>query len=416
MGLKNAWHSVDKDMDIMHCIQQEQKQLYTVLQPIYSFSNQACIGLEALVRGTRADQSAVPVYECLTPPENTEKKLFNRELNQMHLKNWQALSAEETWLFINLDFNGLNHFSDFCLKDLLSDLDICGKQIVVEVVESEVDDEPLFERIVSDLRAQGCLIALDDFGSAYSNVDRIWRVEPDIVKLDRQILLEATKNIRSQSILRNLTKLIQQSGSIALLEGIETEEQALLAMEVGVDLVQGFYFAMPEKDLTHVLNGAQKVTKITEMYPSYMREKQFLKSIQKSGYESLFEGLKTVNSVIEAEAFMVRLSRMSFVKRYFLLDEKGYQVSNDVPLEDAADASRKVLKKSKGLCWKNRRYFQRAMEGIGGLYISEPYRSLIDVELCLTVSKAVDISGKVYVACYDVYYHDKSAESVQIST
>ncbi|MEA3404310.1 MAG: hypothetical protein U9R28_01050 [Pseudomonadota bacterium] len=75
-----------------------------------------------------------------------------------------------------------------------------------------------------------------------------------------------------------------------------------------------------------------------------------------------------------------------------------------------------MLKKGKGLCWKNRRYFVKLMAQPQELYVSEPYRSLIDMQLCLTVSKLINLeSGEQYVACFDVFYHDKSSSSVQIS-
>jgi len=234
----------------------ETKVLHSVFQPIYSFSNQACIGVEALVRGRSIETgSEIPVYECLEEPQGMSKTEFARQLNRIHLLNWQHSEAADNWVFINLDFQSVSALDDFCLEDLISSLALNGRQIVVEVVESEIQDEKLFEKLIAKLRSFGCFIALDDFGAGHSNIDRIWKVEPDIVKLDRQVLLEASKSIRSQSILRNLTRLIQQSGSICLLEGIETKEQAMLAMDVGVDLVQGFYFAKPSAEFDSVSEG-----------------------------------------------------------------------------------------------------------------------------------------------------------------
>ena len=401
----------------MHTLELEGKSLYSVFQPIYSFSNQACIGAEVLVRGQDLVTGAnIPVYECLKTPPQQNKSDFFRDLNRIHLQNWKQCNPDQIWLFLNIDFHNVHSLDDLCLKELLEQLAFSGRDIVVEVVESEIRDEVLFEEIIAVLRGLGCLIALDDFGAGHSNVDRIWKAQPDIVKLDRQVLLEATKSLRSQSILRNLTKLIQQSGSICLLEGIETQEQAMLAMDVGIDLVQGFYFATPQETLLPIDKGSDLVKKITEQYPEYLVEKKFVKSIQKKGYELLYEALYELNRFEEVEVEMTKVSAMSFVKRFFILDMDGYQISDECNVSNKEYYQHDPLKKGKGLCWKNRRYFMKTLDKPSQIYVSEPYRSLIDMTLCLTVSKVVTLtSGEQFVACFDVYYHDKSTESVQIS-
>jgi len=395
----------------------EGKLLHSVYQPIYSFSNQACVGVEALIRGNnKVTGEPVPVYECLRYPQSMSRSDFTRSINDIHLRNWLARNTPENWLFLNLDFKGLTNIDDLCLESLIAEIGMQGHQIVVEVVESEITDEVLFEELISLLRGLGCLIALDDFGAGHSNIDRIWKAEPDIVKLDRQVLLEATKSTRSESVLRNLTKLIQQSGSISLIEGVETREQALLAMDVGLDLVQGFYFAMPNADSSNIHEGEKRVREITDAYPSYVTEKQFVKTIQKKGYETLFECLYNAADIEDMEQKMLETSDMSFVKRFFILDAFGYQVSEEHNRTVPDEYSHDVLKKGKGLCWKNRRYFVKAQLNPNDIYISQPYRSLVDVQLCLTISKVIKTKkGELFVACYDVFYHDKSISSVQIS-
>lgn len=391
------------------------KALYSVFQPIYSFSNQVCIGAEALVRGQSLETGfQVPVYECLSVPKELTNAEFSQQLNTVHLHNWQTSKIPNNWLFLNLDFQGVTNLSDICIGDLIREFKMQGHEIVIEVVESEIVDESLFEEIIYALRQLGCLIALDDFGAGHSNVDRIWKAQPDIVKLDRGILLEATKSLRSQSVLRNLTKLIKEAGSVCLLEGIETKEQALLAMDVGVDLVQGFYFARPRTALDHILKGQEIIKDVIESYPNYIKEKMFVHNMQRKGYEALFSSIQGMQSQEVVEEEMAKVGGLSFVKRNFVLDEFGYQISDEdssVGISGRLD----ILQKGKGLCWKNRRYFIRAMEQPEKIYVSKPYRSLIDMQLCLTVSKVVQVDHKTVVACFDVAYHDKSTESVQIT-
>ncbi|MDG4813124.1 EAL domain-containing protein [Hydrogenovibrio sp. 3SP14C1] len=394
----------------------ESKKLYSVFQPIYSFSNQACVGVEALVRGTSLETGfQVTVDECLTVPNSMKQANFSQALNQLHVTNWQQSKLPDNWLFLNLDFENVTNLDDICIEQVLKDLNIKGHEIVIEVVESEITDETLFEQVIETLRGLGCLIALDDFGAGHSNVDRIWKAQPDIVKLDRGVLLEASKSLRSQSILKNLTRLIKEAGSVCLLEGVETKEQALLAMDAGVDLVQGFYFARPHQLLDQVEKGQRCVKEVIDEYPLYIKERTFITSIQRKGYEALFESMEELDQFDFLEERMAdHVSNLSFVKRFFILDQEGFQVSNEYDPPSVEDRV-EVLKKGKGLCWKNRRYFTKALQKSGNIHVSEPYRSLIDMQLCFTISKQVFLEEGNFVACFDVVYHDKSMESVQIS-
>lgn len=394
----------------MFTYENDGKSIYSVFQPIYSFSNQAYVGAEALIRGKDIQtKTPISVIDCLQPPKNMSRTHFNKVLNRTHLSNWKTKTNGQVWLFLNLDFQMLESIDDLCLKDLLGEFHINGKQLVVEIVEKEIVDEDLFQQLIQKLRSFGCLIALDDFGAGHSNIDRIWRAEPDIVKLDRQILLEATKSRHSESILRNLTNLIKQSGSITLLEGIETKEQALLAMDVGVDLVQGFYFAMPNEDLSKASKGEDLLNEIIACYPDYKYERELVARMFAKGYETLFRHLAELSSIEELERKMLELSKVASVKRFFVLDRNGYQISDEykIPKQQKVSKAQGIMKKGKGLCWKNRRYFVKAIENPERTYVSKPYRSLIDVELCLTVSKSITLKdGQTIVACYDIFYQD----------
>lgn len=385
----------------------DDKHLFSVFQPIYSFSNQACVGVEALVRGRApVDGFPLPVNQCLAVPAGMSFADYSHVLNRLHLQNWQKIKWPDSWLFLNFDFEGLNDVAQIGIEPVLQQLKVNGYEVVIEVVESEITDEGMFERLIATLRRIGCLIALDDFGAGHSNVDRIWKAQPDIVKLDRGVLLEASKSVRGQSILKNLTRLIKEAGSVCLLEGVETREQALLAMDAGVDLVQGFYFARPAQLLDQVEKGQACITEVVANYPQYLGEKRLKEQIRHQGFQVLFQSIEVCDSFDSlTEAMQALVGQLSFVKRFFILDEHGYQVSEECNAPDSQQGV-EVLKKGKGLCWKNRRYFRKAQQNHGALHVSEPYRSLIDMQLCLTLSRQVQLCDGVFVVCFDVRYQD----------
>ena len=87
------------------------------------------------------------------------------------------------------------------------------------------------------------LIALDDMGTGYSNLERIASIKPDIIKLDRSLIQDIDREYHKQELFDFFLKLAHKIGVFVVVEGIETEAEALSCLERGADLVQGFYFA-----------------------------------------------------------------------------------------------------------------------------------------------------------------------------
>lgn len=94
-------------------------------------------------------------------------------------------------------------------------------------------------------QACGYRIAIDDFGCRHSNFDRLWKVPPDIVKLDRALILQSANNPRARTILPKLIDILHDLGALVVCEGIETADQHALVVDAGTDLVQGFLYARP---------------------------------------------------------------------------------------------------------------------------------------------------------------------------
>ena len=90
----------------------------------------------------------------------------------------------------------------------------------------------------------GFLVAVDDFGAGHSNLDRLLTLRPDIVKLDRSLIHAHQPDLR-ESVMPKLVSLLHEAGMLVVAEGIETEEDLLLAARSGVDFVQGFLFGQP---------------------------------------------------------------------------------------------------------------------------------------------------------------------------
>lgn len=120
-------------------------------------------------------------------------------------------------------------------------------RLVLELTEREaiVPTEALQSQIRA-LRAEGILIALDDFGVGHSNLNYLKEFQADILKIDRGFITGIGSNDLSCHVLQSIIDLSRQLKLKVIAEGIETLEQANYLQEKGVEYLQGYYFSKPQ--------------------------------------------------------------------------------------------------------------------------------------------------------------------------
>jgi len=134
------------------------------------------------------------------------------------------------------------------LDELIAQYDVPTKSLEIEITESVFmqDLAPLIESICQ-LKKRGFSVSIDDFGAGYSSLNVLSRVKADIVKLDRQFLLdvEMEKDNYTSEFLQLLIDMIKKLGFRVLAEGVETKEQVAMLKNAGCRFAQGFYYAKP---------------------------------------------------------------------------------------------------------------------------------------------------------------------------
>jgi len=121
--------------------------------------------------------------------------------------------------------------------------------IVIEILESKVRNVEALNKFIRAHRAQGFLVALDDVGKGHSNLDRIPVIQPDIIKIDRSLVTCIQDDYYRQEIFKSLVKLSHKIGAFALAEGVESEDEVLCTLELGANLLQGYYFFRAQRAL-----------------------------------------------------------------------------------------------------------------------------------------------------------------------
>ena len=120
------------------------------------------------------------------------------------------------------------------------------KLINFEITESiAASDYKTLSTVIGQLKKEGFLFSMDDYGTGYSNVSAVFSLNLDVVKIDKSLLWNAEKSELGMIILENTIRMIRQIKKRILVEGVETKEQIELLERLEVDYLQGFYFSKP---------------------------------------------------------------------------------------------------------------------------------------------------------------------------
>src|SRR5690554_7810032 len=125
---------------------------------------------------------------------------------------------------------------------LLEELGLPPERVVFEISGLEGDPDRL-RQVVTRYKSAGIRVAVDDFGTGYSMLDQVIALQPDFLKLDIQLLHQATReNSNSSDFVKSLALVAEKSGCWIIAEGVETEEHLHFALDCGARYVQGFLF------------------------------------------------------------------------------------------------------------------------------------------------------------------------------
>jgi EAL domain-containing protein (putative c-di-GMP-specific phosphodiesterase class I) len=387
------------------------KRLDSAFQPIYSLPHRRIVGHEGLLRATKLEGKNISPIQVFNGDgryiSDAQCVFLDRLCRTIHLHNYQLAPTNNHWLFLNVSAQVINRRRDHgpFFAELMASYGISPKQVVVEIVEGVIPDAELLDEAVKFYRDLGCLIAIDDFGAEASDIERIWRVSPDIVKLDRKMIAAAEFNDKARRILRATVALIHESGSLALIEGVENREQAIIALDSNADLVQGFYFAMPTP--TPLQHGDGGIGELADKKPSVSMDELLPYMAE---FKFALQHLAENRPMKSACASLIDMEK---IDRCYVIDAHGKQLGASmvakrlaalIPFLPLADAD--------GADWSRKPYHYRAMFQPGELQISRPNLSVASSQLCVTLSATFQLDGKLSVLCCDVEWRGSSGREV----
>ena len=225
----------------------EDGMFFVYLQPKVDYSNDRCYGAEALVRYAKPDNLA-NVIDRLEKSRNIKyMDLFVLENVCKMLIRWKKEGYN--LIPVSCNFSRISLLEEDMPERINSIVESYGvpkDMIEIEITESvgEMEHE-MVTRIANKLHTAGFRIAMDDFGTKYSNVSILSSMKFDVIKLDRSMVYNIDKNIASRTILRHLVEMCTDLGVECIAEGVETKEQAEYLKEMGCNHIQGYLYSKP---------------------------------------------------------------------------------------------------------------------------------------------------------------------------
>ena len=224
--------------------------LQSVYQPIFTRSYDIA-AVEALVRITTRDKGNILPDVFFTSPQyaDSDKIHVERLCRAIHIRNFANSTFSNLSLFLNMlplvgeEFiDNDDQYAHFFSK--LDALSIGHSQIVMELLETHVDDERRLCAITQKYLRNGMRVAIDDFGTGASTKHRVDLVKPSIIKFDRGLLERYMAGFREP--LLYAIEVARNAQAQTVIEGIETAEQWVCMKALPIDYFQGFYLARPQ--------------------------------------------------------------------------------------------------------------------------------------------------------------------------
>ncbi|HEY5040299.1 MAG TPA: EAL domain-containing protein, partial [bacterium] len=391
-------------------------------QPIISLKRKALIGFEGLARGLHPEtQALIPPMDLFSEASRADLNLsLDRLCRKKVLEHFKPIYEANPKMILTLNFDASiidqGVVGSGNLIQMVKDSGIDPRNICIEIIESNVEDANQLQKFVQAHREYGFLIALDDVGAGHSNLNRIPLLKPDLIKIDRYLIQEIQNNFYKQQIFKSLVFMCRSLGTLIIAEGVETKEEALSVLQMGADMIQGYYFSKPLEAVRCLEETySEKIRDLASAFKHGEIEKISVKRFHLMKHHSMIRELQVELSSASVADFDQKLGRISGyfpnVECFYVLDEQGIQVSETF-FNNVESFNRNWLMfrpTPKGADHTIKDYYYMLMEaGLGKInFITEPYLSMTSGHLCVTLSALFkDSLQKRYILCVDIKVED----------
>lgn len=226
-------------------------------QPIVDVTEHRVWGYEALVRGPNGEGA----HSVLSQLTDEQLYRFDQAARVMAIETAGRLFDDgQARLSINFMPNAV-YEPKACIQKSLEAArraKFPPSNLMFEFTENERMNNPAHvENIVRSYKALGFWTALDDFGAGYAGLNLLARLQPDLIKIDMELLRDIHLSRAKQAIVAGVASIARELDITVLAEGVESEAELTILRAAGIALFQGYYFAKPALMSLPAVRGVQ---------------------------------------------------------------------------------------------------------------------------------------------------------------
>lgn len=222
----------------------ENDNIIPYFQPLVDAKSGTIVKYEALARIQDKEGKIIPPNFFLDVAK--EDKTFEYFTRQLFQKIFTIYGKNSVAFSINITYQ--NIISKSFLNYLQNRLDkYGGERITFEIIESEeILDYTLVAEFITFVKRYGCKIAIDDFGSGYSNFSNLIRLDLDFIKIDGTIIEKLGKDKNVEIMAKSLISFAKDTHIKTIAEFVSSAEIDAKVKELDIDLLQGYFYGQPK--------------------------------------------------------------------------------------------------------------------------------------------------------------------------
>jgi diguanylate cyclase (GGDEF) domain len=236
----------------------------TVFQPIVSLRDGSVFGHEALSRITC--ECTIKTPEELFQLAGEGSRLWDLEqlcrTTALHTAYHKMEPPYDKKLFLNVNPNIMHDtkFKQGFTREYLEQYGITPESIIFEITErNAIADMDGFQGTISHYKEQHYQIAVDDAGAGYSGLNLISDVNPHFIKLDMQLIRNIDSDSMKYALVRSMVELSHISNISLIAEGVETKNELVTLVDLGVQYAQGYFLQKPSETMQEIRSEVRNI-------------------------------------------------------------------------------------------------------------------------------------------------------------
>jgi len=236
-----------RNMEILLMVKEAiaQDNIVSWFQPIVDNKTRRIVKYESLVRLIDRNNEVLSPFYFL---QTAQKGKYYAQITRKVVENsFVALSRTDHVISLNLSVLDIEQsaFRSFFYRMLERHKEHASRLVIELLEDQNIKKFKLIRHFIHNVKKYGVRIAIDDFGSGYSNFERLIDYQPDILKIDGALIRNIVEDPYALSVVKTIVTFAKEQRIELIAEFVENEEVYHLVTDLGVEYSQGYYFGEP---------------------------------------------------------------------------------------------------------------------------------------------------------------------------